>query len=441
MSVLSELASFVSRTDYRDLSPAIEETARRSMLNALGVAIGAGGTQEISMAVSAMEGAGSVPVWGRRECFAGPTAAFINGLSIHLWDFDDTDPTTIVHPSAPVLPAVAAELARSGPYSGEQLLTAFAMGCEIAIRVGLAISPSEYERGWHSTAIFGPIGAAAGVAKLLGLTEEITARAMSLAATQSGGFRASFGSMAKPVHAGHAATVGLVSARLAHAGVTASLQALDGPAGYGRVFGENVNWARATEALGRDWTFNANTFKAYACGVVTHPAIAGAAELRKHIPDVRHIKRIDVRVHPLVLLLTPNPYPTTGLEGKFSVHHCVAMGLLDGGASVSQFTDDRVTAADATELRGRVYPVADDTISEHTAIFRCELEDGQVIDVEMLAPPGSPENPLTEEQLLDKFRTLVAPVLGADRANALAASLLSVNDKRDAAGLFATLQP
>lgn len=441
MSVLSELASFVSRTEYQDLSPAVEETARRSMLNAIGVAVGAGGTHEITMAVSAMEGVGSVPLWGRGECLAGPTAAFINGVSIHLWDFDDTDPTTIIHPSAPVLPAVAAEVVRGGPYSGEQLVTAFAVGCETAIRVGLAISPSEYERGWHSTAIFGPIGAAAGVAKLLGLTEEMTARALSLAATQSGGFRASFGSMGKPVHAGHAASVGLVSARLARAGVTASLHALDGPAGYGRVFGENADWTRATEALGRDWSFNANTFKAYACGVVTHPAIAGAAELRTRIPDVRNIKRVDVRVHPLVLLLTPNPYPTTGLEGKFSVYHCVAMGLLDGGASVSQFTDERVTAPDASELRGRIHPMADDTLSEHAAIFRCELDDGRMIDVEMLAPPGSPENPLTEEQLLDKFRTLVAPVLGPDRTDALAASLLSVHTERDAAALFATLQP
>ena len=175
--------------------------------------------------------------------------------------------------------------------------------------------------------------------------------------------------------------------------------------------------------------------------MVTHPAIAGAAELRTRIPDVRNIKRVDVRVHPLVLLLTPNPYPTTGLEGKFSVYHCVAMGLLDGGASVSQFTDERVTAADASELRGRIHPMADDTLSEHAAIFRCELDDGRMIDVEMLAPPGSPENPLTEEQLLDKFRTLVAPVLGPDRTDALAASLLSVHTERDAAALFATLQP
>jgi 2-methylcitrate dehydratase PrpD len=416
------LADFVATHPSRGWDEGVEHEAHRTLSNWLGCAIGASRHPAVAAALAAVQElapAAQATVLGRSERVDIASAALVNGIASHTFDFDDTHLKTIIHPGGPVASAALALAEHTGA-SGRRLIDAVVLGVDVACRVGNTIYPDHYDRGWHITGSTGMLGAAAACARLLGLDAQGTAMALGIAASQPIGVREQFGSMTKAFHVGGAARAGLTSALMARHGYTASARALEAPRGLVQTFSTRHDWREITDALGRRFEISFNTYKPFACGIVIHPGIDGCIQLRNaHALRAADIERVDLRVHPLVLELTGKTAPRTGLEGKFSVYHACAAGLLFGQAGETEFSDDVVTRPDVMALRARITATADQAIDEAAADVTVTCADGRRLHVFVAHAIGSLERPMEDEDLARKFHGLVDPVLGAARAAGL----------------------
>ena len=416
------LADFVATHPSKGWSDAIEREAHRTLLNYFGCAIGASRhpTFESALAtVNELDPAPQATLFGRRERVDMANAAMLNGISSHTFDFDDTHLRTIIHPAGPVASAALALAEHTGA-GGRQLVDAVVLGIDVTCRVGNAIYPDHYDRGWHITGSTGMVGAAAACARLAGLDAQRTAMALGIAASQPVGIREQFGTMTKALHPGAAARAGLVSALLAKHGYTASPRALEAPRGLMQTYSDKCDWSEISRALGEHFEIASNAYKPFACGVVIHPAIDGCVQVRNaHRLAAGDIDRIDLRVHPLVLELCGKTAPRTGLEGKFSVYHACAAGIVFGQAGEAEFANDVVRREDIAALRGRIHATVDDAIGEAAADVTIRATDGRTLHLFIAHAVGSLERPMSDDDLARKFHGLVDPVLGAARATRL----------------------
>lgn len=368
------------------------------------------------------------------------SAALLNGISSHTFDFDDTHLKTIIHPAGPVASALLALAEHTGA-SGRALLDALVLGIDVSCRIGNVMYPDHYDRGWHITGSTGMLGAAAGCARLLGLDEQRTAMALGIAASQPVGLREQFGTMSKPLHPGAAARTGLMAALMAQQGFTASPRALEAPRGLVQVVSTKCDWAEATDELGQRFEIAFNTYKPYACGIVIHPSIDACAQLRAQGITAAQVERIELKVHSLVLELTGKKEPADGLAAKFSVYHGCAAGLLFGRAGEHEFSDAIVTRDDVVALRRKVVATADANIAEESADVTAVLTDGHRVHVFIEHAIGSMQRPLTDAALDGKFHDLADPVLGAARTGALIEACRGVAGAADVRGLAALACP
>jgi 2-methylcitrate dehydratase PrpD len=368
------------------------------------------------------------------------SAALVNGITSHTFDFDDTHLATIIHPAGPVASAALA-LAEHSNADGRALIDALVLGVDVACRMGNALYPDHYDRGWHITGSTGMLGAAAACARLLRLDEAQTAMALGIAASQPVGFREQFGTMTKPFHPGGAARAGLVSALLASQGFTASPRALEAPRGYAQVVSSKHDWTELTDALGSRFEIAFNTYKPFACGIVIHPSIDAAAQLRARGVAPGEVVRIELAVHPLVLELTGRKEPSDGLQAKFSVYHGVAAGLIFGRAGEAEFADAIVRRDDVVALRRKVVATVDPAIEEAAARLIAQLADGRREEVHVEHAIGSLERPMRDADLDAKFESLVAPVLGKQRSEELSRAAWKVGATHDLRGLLALARP
>ena len=253
--VTARLARFLVDSRPGDLPQGVRHEAQRALLNYLGCALGGCREEPIERALAALSpyaGSPRAALIGRPERVDALHAALINAMSANVLDFDDTHLATVIHPSAPVAAALLA-LAEQRPASGEHLLHAFILGVEAECRVGSAVSPGHYERGWHISGTCGVFGAAAAAGKLLGLDALRMTWALGLAATQGAGLVEMLGSMAKSFHLGAAARNGLAAALLARNNFSASECAIEGPRGFAHVLGDKPNLPAITGGLGETW--------------------------------------------------------------------------------------------------------------------------------------------------------------------------------------------
>ena len=428
------LAQFASGHPSRGWNEAVEREAHRTLLNWVGCAIGAARHPTLEAALAAMQELAPAPqasVLGRHERVDMASAALLNGISSHTFDFDDTHLKTIIHPAGPVASAALA-LAEHVGCSGRQLVDALVLGIDVACRSGNMVYPEHYDRGWHITGTTGMLGAAAACARLLGLDVDRTTMALGIAASQPTGVREQFGSMTKPFHPGAAARAGLVAALMAKHGYTSSPRAIEAPRGLAQTYSTKCNWDEVTDALGERFEISFNAYKPFACGIVIHPAIDGCVQLRtmhQLLPD--DIARIDLKVHPLVLELTGKQSPRTGLEAKFSVYHACAAGILFGSAGEAQFDDALVVRGDVVALRDRIRATVDASIAEDAADLSVTLADGRTLHLFVAHAIGSLERPMSDADLEAKFHGLVDPVLGAARAQQLVAMLHAIGTAPD----------
>jgi 2-methylcitrate dehydratase PrpD len=415
------LAKFVATHPSKGWSDAVDHEAHRTFMNWFGCAVGAAQHEAADAALAAvamLQPAAQASVLGRTDKVDMGSAALVNGITSHTFDFDDTHLKTIIHPAGPVASSVLA-LAEHTKATGRELIDALVIGIDVSCRVGNAMYPDHYDRGWHITGSTGTLGAAAACARLLKLDVEQTAMALGIAASQPVGMREQFGTMTKPFHPGGAARAGLMSALLASKGFTASPKALEAPRGMMQTVSTKNDWNEITGELGQRFEISFNSYKPFACGIVIHPSIDACAQLRAQGVTPDQVERIELKVHSLVLELTGKKEPQDGLQAKFSVYHGCAAGLTFGYAAEDEFSDEVVTRDDMVALRRKVVATVDDSIDEASADVTAVLKDGRRVHVFVEHAIGSLQNPMTDANLEAKFRGLSDPILGAAQTSEL----------------------
>ena len=435
------LADFVTTHPSQGWDASVDKEAHRTFLNWLGCAVGASQHATVKTALAAVTELAPAPhatLLGRAERVDVASAALLNGISSHTFDFDDTHLKTIIHPAGPVASSLL-PLAEHYGATGRQLIDALVLGVDVECRIGNMIYPDHYDRGWHITGSTGMLGAAAACARLLRLDAGKTAMALGIAASQPIGVREQFGSMTKAFHVGGAARAGLMSALMAKHGYTASSRAIEAPRGLAQTYSAKCDWGQISDELGKRFEISFNTYKPFACGIVIHPSIDGCVQLRNsnRLP-IDDIERIDLRVHSLVLELTGKTAPRTGLEAKFSVYHACAAGIVLGEVGEHAFSDEVVARADVIAVRDRIKASVDNGIDEASADVTITCKDGRKLHVFIEHAIGSLERPMSDADLQRKFHGLVDPVLGSARAARLIEQCATLSGAADVRALTAS---
>ncbi len=401
------LASYVVNGRIEDIPGDVRHEALRALVNYTGCAIGGSHDPAVDIAIRALgpySGKPTAAILGRTERLDPLHASLMNGISSHVYDYDDTTPKNYSHPSSPVASALFS-YASAHPVAGRTFVEAFIFGFEAESRVANAVYPAHYDAGWHITGTSGVFGAATAIGKLLELPEPQMVWAIGLAATQAAGLREMFGSMGKAFHPGRSAQNGYAAALLAQAGFTAGERGIEGPRGFAAVQASSYDLSTITRGLGVDFDLRENTYKPYPCGIVNHPTIDGAIRIQhEHHPDPDAIVAVRLRVAPLVLDLCNQQHITRGLQGKFSVYHGAAVGLVRGRAGIQEYTDEAVNDATIARVRERTVAVGDRSLSEDQAHVEVELVDGRTLACFIEESLGNLKRPLSDRQLDDKFR-------------------------------------
>jgi len=408
--VTGPLADFLAASRWEDVPGDVRHAARRSILNVFGTALGGSRDAAVEGALAVLDrfsGQREASVIGRPEKLDLLSAAFVNAASGNVFDFDDTHHPTIIHPSAPVAPALFA-LAETRPVSGAALLHAFVLGVEVECRLGNAVSPWHYRRGWHITSTCGVFGAAAAAAKVLGFDAERMVWTLGNASAQSSGLVETLGTMAKSIGVGASARGGLSAAFFAEAGVTGPAEPVAGPRGFTSVMGEAPDLAAITDGLGTRWELLANTHKPYPCGVVLFPVIDACLDLREANSGLPldAIDSITVEGHSLLRERADRPSVTTGREAQVSAQHSVAATLIHGVAGVAQFEDACVNSAEVLALRRKVHVAELPGTPVEAARVTIRLADGKVLSRLVEQGRGTPRRPMSDADIETKVREL-----------------------------------
>ena len=417
MSYTGALSRFVVDYRFEDIPPYVVEVARKCVLDWIGVTVGAVGQPLVLLLKETIEDMGgrqqaSIMGYGTKTTMA--SAALMNGTMAQTLDYDDAHSGVRTHPSAPLVAAIIAVAEPLG-LSGRDLITAFVIGCEVMLRVGYALGRTYYERGWHSTSILGRLGSAAGISKVYALDAGQVSMALGLAATQAGGLRDTFGTMAKPFHSGKAAMDGLIAVMLVKKGFTGPVSILDPEAGFAQVFSPEYEPERLLTDLGKDYYTAGISFKPYAACLLVHPVIDALIALRQRMRlNINSIREIRVSIAPFNLEVVGNPAPEDGMQGKFSLHMGAALAVAYGQATERFFTSEMARSPHIKTLMAKVNATPDSSLAETEAIVKVVLEDGKEDSVHVIAPKGDPRNPLAFMDIAEKARDLGRGVLSDD---------------------------
>lgn len=345
-------------------------------------------------------------------------SALYNGALAHAIDYDDVTHPAYAHAGASIVPAILATAYRED-VSGSDALSAYILGIEMVSKLGRALNTAHYKNGWHASATFGTMGAAATAAAILRLDADAYARTLALAASASSGLRANFGTMTKPLHVGYAARNGVLAALMARAGVTASTDILEHPYGFAQVFNHHDNvadehfetWGDPLEIL----TEFGLGLKPYpACGAA-HPPIEAAANMRDQI-DGGLEAITDIRIGVTEMHFEPMIYDraTTGLEAKFCMGFCIAAALLDGDVTLRTFDDTNLARINASGLVEKVRMELDDRVagnSEFGSVVTISTTSGQQLEQIIPLAIGKPERWFPKERLATKFHDCCSGVI------------------------------
>ena len=442
LSATQSLARFITESRFEALPEALRHEGRRSILNHIGCALGVARDPAVVTALEIMRessGKAVASVYGQREKLGVMEAAFVNAIASNLLDYDDTHLRTVIHPSAPVAPAVFA-LAEDTGATGAEVLHAFLLGGEVACRIGNAVSPGHYARGWHITASTGVFGAAAAAARLLRLSAEQTADALGIAASQSGSIVENLATAAKNIGVGNAARNGILAARFAARGYRAAPLSIEGPLGWARAMGDEAQVKEITEGLGQRWEIARNTYKPYAAGIVFHAVIDACLELRETLGAmVAQIARVTVAGDAL-LLARGDRVVRNERDTRVSIHHCAGIALALGRADVADFEMPAVQDTELAALRAKVVAECDASLPRGAARVTIALANGSTHQAYVEHPRGSAERPLSDAELAAKYRANA--VLGGMTSDVQAqiAALWALDQAPSTAPLMALLR-
>jgi 2-methylcitrate dehydratase PrpD len=423
-------------TEQRSTLPAgVAHHAKRCIIDWFAAVLPGGALPPASALVEAFRedlGHGAARLYPGGERASARTAALVNGTAAHLVEFDDIFRDAIYHPGAPVI-AAALAAAQGADADGDRLIRAVVAGYEISTRVAVALTPAHY-RYFHTTGTVGTIGAAAAAATVLRLGAAQTAHALATSATFAAGLQQAFRSeaMSKPLHAGRAAEAGVVAALLAARGVTGAAEMFEGPRGLGEAMSKDCDWKAAVDGLGSRYNIMAMTVKNHGCCGHTFAAIDGALVLRaRERIAAEAIERIEVETYQTALDVTGNFAPEGEHDAKFSLPFVVASALVHGSVRLDAFTPERLHDPRVRRLMARfdlrVDPAIDAAFpGRRAARVIVHLAGGRRVEFLQPTRKGDPDLPLTDEELVEKYRELAAPVLGGARAEALLDTLWSL---------------
>ena len=416
------LSQRIRATNWSTLPPAARTVAKQCILDFVGVAL-AGAHEPLADILNAdaadLGGHPQAALIGRGTRASVEQAALINGAAGHAHDYDDVHMAMNGHPTVPVAPAVLA-LAEHHHKGARELLAAFAAGVDAECLIGRYIGASHYAEGWHATGTLGSFGAAAAAANLLGLAAEPTARALGIAGTQAAGLKSQFGTMCKPLHAGHAAATGVQAARLAARGFTSRPDILEVPQGFAATQGHGASVERFERALAEDTYLPGICFKYHAACYMTHSSIEALRGLvRAHGIAPDDVRDVELTVNEGHFGVCNIQEPRTGLEAKFSLRFTAAMALCGRDTSgIETYTDALAGEPALVALRDKVRVVAWPTAKAET---RARVRVGtQTYEAETNVGIPATDLDAQWERLIRKFRALVDPVLGANVATELA---------------------
>ena len=417
------LAAQASAVTYEALPEPVRALARQCVLDYFGVALAGTADPLVRILLDEASDAGGAPqasVVADAARLPILAAALVNGAASHALDYDDVNLAMPGHPTVAILPGLLA-LAEHRKSSGREVIAAFVAGYETACRIGSALRPGHYERGFHSTGTVGAFGAAAACAHLLGLDAGTTARALGIAGTQAAGLKSQFGTMCKPFHAGKASQNGLLAARLAARGFSSRDDLVECVQGFAATHGPDFHPEAAFAEPANGFHIFANLFKYHAACYMTHAPIECARELREHhgvIPEA--ISAIALSVHRGSDRICNIPAPTDGLQAKFSLRQTVAMALTGvDTASLGAYSAENACDPALVDLRERIEIEWQDSWPQTLAELEIELADGNHLTA--CHDAGIPAADIADQgrRLAAKFDALVEPVLGAPRAREL----------------------
>jgi 2-methylcitrate dehydratase PrpD len=413
----SDLARRASELSLEDVLTSHVQRARHCLLDWFAVTI-AGSREEAARIVcqaALLEcEAPRVTLVGTSHRLGPRSAALVNGTACHALDYDDSSFWMTGHPSAAVVtPALAVGEARGA--SGATVTAAIIAGHDVAARIGAAVGKEHYLRGWHATGTLGAFAAAAAAGRVVGLDAEAMERALGLAATQAAGLKVSFGTMAKPLHAGRAAANGVMAALLAEQGFTAGLGAVEGHQGFASTQAPGFDESRITAELGDRQGIEGVLYKKHACCGGTHGAIDALqclAAANDFVAD--DVERVQILVSDQMFDICCIPEPTVGIEGKFSLRHVSSLVLAGRSTGPSGFTDAAVADPELLSLRERVevVPSGKAVGLETTAIVTLRSHEVLQADAADRRAARDDELPLEWEVLSRKAHDLASWVVG-----------------------------
>ncbi|MFM9849893.1 MAG: MmgE/PrpD family protein [Hyphomicrobiaceae bacterium] len=409
----ARLGAFVAASAARTTPDAVLDAGRLCLADWLAVTIGAG-SEDAGRIVRDLVAKTGAP--GRATVLFGGTAAatsaaLANGTLAHCLDFDDTHVGSNTHTSAPVWAATLA-VAEAQDAAESAMLRAFITGFEVSAGLGLGMGQPLTARGWHATGTFGRIGAAAAAAALLTLDQTRAMHALALAATQAGGLTGSFGTMAKPFHAGKAASDGVLAAELASAGLVAAPGVLEPGGGLEQALVQDGG-ARIQPARFEAWQILANSVKPYAACHLVHPAVDAARGANLPVADIR---RVRASVSPLAMQMTghTDARPGTSLAAKFDLRYCLALALHGRPLSARDFPEPWHLEDAVAATAALVEPLPDPQVGYASARLDVEFNDGRTSTHEIATAKGHPGNPVSWDDMWAKFDGLVSPRLGPE---------------------------
>ena len=426
MAETERLAEFVTRTAPDDVPEEVRAKSKEAIADFVGVAL-FGSHHEVgekmwSYVDRAAPGEDAT-VLGRGTA-SPPGAALANGTFGHAVDYDDTFESIVIHPTSPVF-AAALAAGESADASGEEDLAGYVVGVEAAYRTGHATYPAHYDNGWHSTGTVGTFGAAAAAARVLGLSSSQTRHALGIAASGSSSLKKNFGTMTKPLHAGHAAHVGVEAAMLAADGFTADPDVFEGPIGYGEVMTPDDSYdpSRITEGLGESWAVTDIGYKPYPSGVITHAAMDGLRQiLVENDLDADDVETVTVSLDDAASEMLHHENPENALQAKFSIEFCLAAILRERDAGIREFTDEYLDDPETRAQMAKVTRAFEPNLfggdfANYAARVRVVAVGGDEFEREEKYAPGSPNNPLPTERMRDKFDECATAVLSPAAAD------------------------
>jgi 2-methylcitrate dehydratase PrpD len=439
--LMDTISNFVSTIGTGDIPPQALRAAKEGMLDCVGVMIAGSNEAAVRLVAESLRSASGeniAPTLPFGRMLDAADAALANGVAAHVLDYDDVGIDG--HPSAVLTPAILAEAwARNA--AGEEALSAYMAGYEVWAFLEQIEPGHMHNRGFHPTALWGTLATAAACSRLNRLNADQTSHAIGIAASLASGLVSNFGTMTKSLHAGRAAQSGIVAARLAKAGFTASADALDHPAGFLLAHSPSgsPDLSEREYPLGRIWQLPIQglNIKRYPMCYATHRSIDGVLALvQQHDVKAKDIARIDVRIGETQLLMLRNHSPRTALEGKFSIEFALAAAVIARRVGLSELSDAFVTRPDVVALMKKVHYTTTNEIMKDLPfapkdVVSITLASGSILE----HPPipdakGSWKLRMTEAELSEKFRDCTEPVLGA----ASSATLLRFLWKLEEAG-------